>query len=77
VISVLASIATAHESRNEEGAVSIFKRFSHKAQTAKGKAKKRIGRITGSRRLKTEGRTDQVAGQTKRAADKVKDAFKH
>jgi hypothetical protein len=40
-------------------------------------SRKRTGRITGNRRLKTEGRTDQVAGETKQATDKVKDAFKH
>ena len=51
--------------------------FGHKAETAKGKTKKRTGRITGNRRLKTEGRTDQVAGETKQATGKVKDAFKH
>jgi uncharacterized protein YjbJ (UPF0337 family) len=57
--------------------VSIFKKFRHKAETAKGKTKKRTGRITGNRRLKTEGRADQVGGETKQATDKVKDAFKH
>jgi uncharacterized protein YjbJ (UPF0337 family) len=57
--------------------VSIFEKFRHKAQTAKGKTKKRTGRLTRSRRLKTEGRADQVAGETKQATDKVKDAFKH
>ena len=57
--------------------MSILKKFRHKAQTAKGKAKKNTGRVTGSRRLKAEGRTDQVKGETKQATDKVKDAFKH
>lgn len=57
--------------------VSILKKIRHKIQTAKGKAKKDAGRITGNRRLKAEGRTDQAAGEVKQAADKVKDAFKH
>jgi uncharacterized protein YjbJ (UPF0337 family) len=57
--------------------VSIFKKFRHKAQTAKGKTKKDTGRITGNRRLKSEGRAGQVAGETKQATDKVKGAFKH
>jgi uncharacterized protein YjbJ (UPF0337 family) len=57
--------------------VSIFKKFRHKAETAKGKTKKSTGRITGNRRLKTEGRADHVAGETKQATDKIKDAFKH
>jgi uncharacterized protein YjbJ (UPF0337 family) len=67
----------AHESRKEESTVSILKKIRHKAQTAKGKTKKNTGRVTASRRLKTEGRTDQVAGEAKQATDKIKDAFKH
>jgi uncharacterized protein YjbJ (UPF0337 family) len=61
----------------EESTVSILKKIRHKVQTARGKTKKNTGRVTGSRRLKTEGRTDQVAGEAKQATDKVKDAFKH
>jgi len=57
-------------------AVSILKKFRHKAQTAKGKATKNTGRITGSHRLRAEGRTDQVKGEAKQASDKVLDAFK-
>jgi uncharacterized protein YjbJ (UPF0337 family) len=57
--------------------MSILKKIRHKAQTAKGKTKKNTGRVTGSRRLKTEGRADQATGEVKQAGDKVKDAFKH
>jgi uncharacterized protein YjbJ (UPF0337 family) len=57
--------------------VSIIKKIRHKIQTAKGKTKKNTGRLTGNRRLKTEGRTGQVTGEVKQAADKVGDAFKH
>jgi uncharacterized protein YjbJ (UPF0337 family) len=57
--------------------VSILKKIRHKVQAARGKTKKDTGRVTGSRRLRTEGRADQVAGETKQATDKVKDAFKH
>jgi uncharacterized protein YjbJ (UPF0337 family) len=57
--------------------VSILKKIRHKVQTAKGKTKKNTGRLSGNRRLKTEGRTDQVTGEVKQAADKVGDAFKH
>jgi uncharacterized protein YjbJ (UPF0337 family) len=57
--------------------VSILKKIRHKARTAKGKTKKNTGRLTGNRRLKTEGRTDQVTGEVKQATDKVGDAFKH
>jgi len=57
--------------------VSILKKIRHKIQTVKGRTKKSTGRVTGNRRLRTEGRTDQAAGDVKQAADKVKDAFKH
>ena len=57
--------------------MSILKKFRHKARTAKGKAKKETGRVTGNRRRKAEGRTDQVTGEVEQAGDKVKDAFKH
>lgn len=57
--------------------MSILKKIRHKFQTVKGRTKKRAGRVTGNRRLRTRGRTDQAAGDVKQAADKVKDAFKH
>jgi uncharacterized protein YjbJ (UPF0337 family) len=57
--------------------VSILKKMRHKIHAAKGKTKKNTGRLTGNRRLKTEGRTDQVTGEVKQAGDKVGDAFKH
>ncbi len=57
--------------------MSILKRIRHKAQTAKGAAKKNTGRMTGKRRLRTKGRAEKATGNAKQAADKVKDAFKH
>ena len=36
-----------------------------------------VGRLTGSRRLRTEGRADQAKGNLKQAGAKVKDAVKH
>jgi anti-anti-sigma factor len=57
--------------------MSILKKIRHKARTARGKTKKNTGRITGSRRLKAEGRTGQVTGEAGQATDKIKDAFKH
>jgi uncharacterized protein YjbJ (UPF0337 family) len=57
--------------------VSILKKIRHKAQTAKGEAKKRTGRMTGNRRLSAKGRAEKATGNAKQAADKVKDAFKH
>lgn len=57
--------------------MSILKKIRHKAQTAKGEAKKSTGRVTGNRRLRTRGRAEKATGHAKQAADKVKDAFKH
>jgi uncharacterized protein YjbJ (UPF0337 family) len=56
--------------------MSILNRIRHKAQTAKGGAKKSAGRVTGNRRLRTKGRAEKATGNVKQAADKVKDAFK-
>ena len=57
--------------------MSILKKVRHKAQAAKGEAKKRTGRMTGKRRLRTKGRAEKATGNAKQAVDKVKDAFKH
>ena len=57
--------------------MTIAKKIAHKAQAAKGAAKKYIGRATGNTRLRTEGRADQFKGNTKQAGDNVKDAFRH
>ena len=39
----------------------------------KGRLKEALGVITGNDRLKSEGQTDQVVGEGKEAAEKVKD----
>ena len=57
--------------------MSIVKKLAHKAEAAKGAAKKFVGRATGNTSLATEGRVDQFKGNTKQAGAKVKDAFKH
>jgi uncharacterized protein YjbJ (UPF0337 family) len=56
--------------------MSMLKKIRHKAQTAKGEAKRRTGRMTGNRRLRTKGRAEKATGDAKQAGDKVKDAFK-
>ena len=55
----------------------IAKKIAHKAEAVKGGAKKTVGRATGNRRLKAEGRGDQVKGNTKQAGAQIKDARKH
>jgi len=42
---------------------------------AKGRVKEAFGVLSGSKRLKSEGRADQAKGSVKDAADKVVDAL--
>jgi uncharacterized protein YjbJ (UPF0337 family) len=56
--------------------LSITRKIAHKAEAAKGGAKKAAGRVTGSRRLRAEGRADQVKGNLKQAGAKIKDALR-
>lgn len=48
---------------------------------AKGRIKEAVGALTGDKKLKTEGKVDQLAGRVKDAVktvvDKAKDAVKH
>ena len=57
--------------------MSIAKTIAHKAEAAKGSAKRMAGRVTGSRRLRAEGRADQAKGNLKQAGAKIKDASGH
>jgi uncharacterized protein YjbJ (UPF0337 family) len=57
--------------------MSIAKKFAHKAEAAKGSLKRTTGRLTGSRRLRAEGRGDRFKGNMKQAGAKVKDAVRH
>jgi uncharacterized protein YjbJ (UPF0337 family) len=56
--------------------MSVGKKIAHKAEAAKGAAKKLVGRATGNTRLRVEGRVDQAKGNAKQAGDKLKDALK-
>jgi uncharacterized protein YjbJ (UPF0337 family) len=51
--------------------------IAHKAEAAEGSAKRMAGRVTGSRRLRAEGRADQATGNIKRARAKIKNASGH
>lgn len=57
--------------------MSITRTITHQAETIKGGAKRMIGRLTGSRRLRTEGRADQAKGNIKQAGAKIEDASGH
>jgi uncharacterized protein YjbJ (UPF0337 family) len=56
--------------------VSVSKKAKDKAQAAKGKVKKGVGRAVGDPVLIAEGKTEQVKGDLKQAGEKVKDATK-
>jgi uncharacterized protein YjbJ (UPF0337 family) len=45
-------------------------------QVTKGKIKETTGKLTGSAKLKREGKLDQVKGNVKQSGEKVKDAFR-
>ncbi|CAM4124468.1 CsbD family protein [Nocardia ninae] len=51
-------------------------RIAHQVQAARGNVKKYLGRAAGNRRLESEGRREQAGGNMKRAADKLRAAFK-
>ena len=57
--------------------MSIAKTIAHKAEAVKGSTKRMAGRVTGSRRLRAEGRADQAKGNLKQAGEKIKDASGH
>jgi uncharacterized protein YjbJ (UPF0337 family) len=40
-------------------------------------AKRMVGRVTGSRRLRAEGRADQATGNIEQAEAKIKDVSRH
>ncbi len=46
------------------------------AETAKGKVKEGLGKVTGDKSLQAEGHGDQAKGNLKNAGEKVKDAVK-
>ena len=54
----------------------LGKKAKNKAKVLKGHGKKGAGKVTGSKRLKAEGRSDKAVGNFKNAGEKVKDAVK-
>jgi uncharacterized protein YjbJ (UPF0337 family) len=57
--------------------MSIGKRIAHRAESVKGGIKMTAGRLAGSRRLRAEGRRDQVKGNMKQAGTRFRAAFRH
>ncbi len=51
--------------------------MSGTTDTIKGRAKEAAGAVTNNRRLKKEGRADQIAGKAKKAVDRAIDKVKN
>jgi uncharacterized protein YjbJ (UPF0337 family) len=54
--------------------MSIARKIAHKAEAVKGAVKKAVGRVTGSRRLRSEGRAGQARGNLKQVGTKASTA---
>jgi uncharacterized protein YjbJ (UPF0337 family) len=50
-------------------------KVKNKIEDAGGRAKEAIGKVTGDKDTKNEGRADQAKSSLKDAGEKVKDAF--
>jgi uncharacterized protein YjbJ (UPF0337 family) len=51
-------------------------KMKNKGESARGKAKEKIGGATGDESLENQGKKDQSKSDMKQAGEKVKDAFK-
>jgi uncharacterized protein YjbJ (UPF0337 family) len=54
----------------------LGKKAKNKAKVLKGRGKTGVGKATGNKRLKAEGRGDKAAGHLKNAGERVKDKLK-
>jgi uncharacterized protein YjbJ (UPF0337 family) len=54
----------------------VRKKAKNRAKVIKGKTKKHVGRATGNKRLKTEGKADELIGNLKYAGEKFLDSFR-
>jgi uncharacterized protein YjbJ (UPF0337 family) len=48
----------------------------NKTEELAGKAKEKVGQVTGDKDTEAEGRKDRAKGNLKQAGEKIKDAFK-
>ena len=56
--------------------MSVRKQVARRAEAATGAAKRILGRATGNTRLSAEGRADRAKGNIRRAAARMKKAFR-
>jgi uncharacterized protein YjbJ (UPF0337 family) len=62
---------------SEEHAMGIVDKAKNAVQHAAGRSRESIGRATGDNELKNIGKADQRKASVKKAAERVKDVFKH
>lgn len=66
------SIPNFSEVRDREGfQTGLYDELTNKAEQLKGKAKERIGKATGDRKLQVEGIVDQATADMKQTGEKV------
>ncbi|MFD6357078.1 CsbD family protein [Nocardia tengchongensis] len=56
--------------------MSATDKAKNKGEDLAGKAKEKLGRVTGDKDRENEGKADQVKSNLKDAGEKVKDAFR-
>lgn len=54
--------------------MSFLDKVRGKSQVGRGRVRQRVGRATGSRRLRAQGRTDRIMGGARQLAGRLKDA---
>jgi uncharacterized protein YjbJ (UPF0337 family) len=57
-----------------EDTMTFQKRIRNKFQITRGRAKQKLGRATGNRRMRAEGVADRIGGNVRQAGEQVKDA---
>jgi uncharacterized protein YjbJ (UPF0337 family) len=57
-----------------EDAMTFQKKIRNKFQITRGRAKQKLGRATGNRRMRAEGLADRIGGNVKQVGQQVKDA---
>jgi len=56
--------------------MSLLNRIRNRSRISRGRAKRRIGRATGTRRLRAEGLADQVSGGARQFGEDVRNELK-
>ncbi|MGP8002131.1 MAG: CsbD family protein [Streptosporangiaceae bacterium] len=54
--------------------MSFLNKVRNRSQIARGRAKQKLGRATGNRRMRMTGVADRIGGNVKQAGEQLKDA---